>query len=42
MAGRQNMEGLATKFGTSLSLSDKEKGGIKIDQKAVEGALLGF
>ncbi|KAM1398236.1 hypothetical protein ACFX2I_015707 [Malus domestica] len=42
MAGRQNIEGLAAKFGKSLSLSDKEKGGIKIEKKAVEGALLGF
>lgn len=42
MAGMQNMEGLATRFGVSLSLSEKEKGGIKIDKKVVEGALLGF
>ncbi|RXH87634.1 hypothetical protein DVH24_034534 [Malus domestica] len=42
MIGKKNMEFLATKFGTSLSLSEKEKGGIKIEKKAVKGALLGF
>lgn len=38
----QNMVGLTLKFGTGLSLSEKEKGGIKIGKKEVEGALLGF
>ncbi|XP_070672186.1 uncharacterized protein [Malus domestica] len=36
------MEGLVTKFGSSLSLSEKEKGRVKIGKKDVEGALLGF
>lgn len=36
------MEGLTKKFGTGLSLSEKEKGGIKIRKKEVEGTLLGF
>ncbi|RXH80301.1 hypothetical protein DVH24_041448 [Malus domestica] len=42
MAGMQNMEGLASKFGSSLFLSEREKGGVKIEKKAVEGSLLGF
>lgn len=40
--GKLNMKSLAQKFGTSLLLSEKENGGIKIQKKAVEGALLGF
>lgn len=36
------MVGLTLKFGTGLSLFEKEKGGIKIGKKEVEGALLGF
>lgn len=36
------MESLASRFGSSLSLSEREKGGIKIKKKRVEGALLGF
>ena len=42
MAGMQNMEGLAMKFGVSFPLSEKEKCGVKIDMKAMEGAPLGF
>ncbi|KAM1382081.1 hypothetical protein ACFX2F_034592 [Malus domestica] len=42
MNGKLNMESLAENFGTSLLLSEKEKGGIKIEKKVVEGALLGF
>lgn len=38
----QNMKFLTTKFGTGLSLSEKEKGMIKIGKKVMEGALLGF
>ncbi|KAM1386256.1 hypothetical protein ACFX2F_032738 [Malus domestica] len=39
---RQNMELLARKFGSNLSLLEKERGGIKIEKKDTEGALLGF
>ncbi|KAB2628840.1 hypothetical protein D8674_033635 [Pyrus ussuriensis x Pyrus communis] len=42
MSGFQNIESLALKFGSSLSPSEREKGGIKIEKKAVEEALLGF
>lgn len=42
MASMQNMKALATRFRMSISLSKKEKGGIKIDKKAMEEALLGF
>lgn len=41
-AGLHNMEGLSSKYGSSLSLSEREKGGVKIGKKAMEGALLGF
>ncbi|KAB2623921.1 hypothetical protein D8674_037874 [Pyrus ussuriensis x Pyrus communis] len=41
MASMQNMKALATRFRMSISLSKKEKGGIKIDKKAMEEALLG-
>ncbi|KAB2635890.1 hypothetical protein D8674_026424 [Pyrus ussuriensis x Pyrus communis] len=40
--GRRNMESLVKKFGSSLSLSELEKGGINIEKKDTEGALLGF
>lgn len=36
------MEGLASKFRSNLSLSERENDGIKIEKNAVEGALLGF
>ena len=36
------MDTLAQKFGSSLSLSAKEKCGLKIEKKDAEGALLGF
>ena len=38
----QCMELLARRFGSSVSLSDKERGGIKIEKKDTHGALLGF
>ncbi|KAM1467363.1 hypothetical protein ACFX2I_032474 [Malus domestica] len=36
------MELLARKFGSNLSLLEKKRGGIKIEKKDTEGALLGF
>ena len=38
----QEMQELSDRFGTNLRLTDKERGGIIIDRKAIDDALLGF
>ncbi|KAM1465672.1 hypothetical protein ACFXTO_045147 [Malus domestica] len=45
MAGgnqKTDLDELETRFGTNLILSEKEQGGVCIERKDVEGALLGF
>ncbi|KAM1120135.1 hypothetical protein ACFX2J_044046 [Malus domestica] len=45
MAGgnqKADLDELETRFGTNLILSEKEQGGVCIERKDVEGALLGF
>lgn len=42
MTGKMNMEMLEKCFGMSLNLFEKEKGGVRIGKKEVEGALVGF
>lgn len=45
MAGvndRKDLEDLGSRFGSKLKLSEKELGGISIQRKDVEGALLGL
>ncbi|KAM1135531.1 hypothetical protein ACFX19_045215 [Malus domestica] len=39
---RRELEDLGFRFGSKLKLSEKEKEGINIERKEVEGALLGF
>ena len=41
-SGKKEIESLGSRFGAKLKLSEKERGGINIERKDVEGALLGF
>ncbi|KAM2468383.1 hypothetical protein FF1_010065 [Malus domestica] len=38
----QEVEELGVRFGTNLRLTDKERGGLTIDRKAIDVVLLGF
>ncbi|KAM2468438.1 hypothetical protein FF1_010111 [Malus domestica] len=39
---RKDLEDMGSRFGSKLKLSEKELGGISIQRKDVEGALLGL